>query len=587
MPRLQGVRHVIEGNLLRQFAVMALVVVVGIGLVLAWGLGQLILQNTLHDVSASAKDSLYNHILGRLSLEDFASPMTGDRYQDFHRFVQENVVSDRTVRLKIWNRDGLVTYANDPTIVGETFPIGDELREALRGETATEVSDLQAAENVAERGYRRLIEVYLPVRLSENGEIVGAFEIYQKWDPIEEHIQELYAFTYSTLGLGLLGLYLSLTGIVGRGSRTILKQQRDLEALYRTGQDIRSDSQTQDILHRVIADTTLLVGGDNGVLVLRDTATGKLDAVAGYGPKAEVLAKEYLPALEGLVRQVLQSGTPAVIGEADRLAGFEKSANGASPKSLLCVPLKVRGENIGVLNVTNYGKARAFSHRDVQLLVELAGQAAIAIEQRALFDELRRRAEALGEAYHATLTALSAALDVRDAETENHSLRVSGLTVAVAQKMGIPEEEVKAIEMGAMLHDVGKIGVPDAVLRKPGPLTSEEWETMRMHPGVGYEILSRIPFLAEASTLVLCHHERFDGRGYPSGLAGKDIPIGARIFAVVDTYDAMTSDRPYRKALGHDKAIEEIIKHSGDQFDPEIVDAFLQVIAHERAKGRA
>lgn len=167
------------------------------------------------------------------------------------------------------------------------------------------------------------------------------------------------------------------------------------------------------------------------------------------------------------------------------------------------------------------------------------------------------------------------ALALRDIETENHSRRVSAWTRIIGQKISLSSCELLHCELGALLHDVGKIGVPDAILNKPAKLTEAEWVEMRKHPGYGREMLTGITQLTEESDIVYCHHERWDGAGYPRGLNKEEIPIGARIFAIVDTYDAMTSDRVYRKGLPHETAVEEIQRLSGKQYDPELVKTFL------------
>ena len=187
----------------------------------------------------------------------------------------------------------------------------------------------------------------------------------------------------------------------------------------------------------------------------------------------------------------------------------------------------------------------------------------------------------LGESYQATLEALATALDTRDSETMGHSVRVAAYTVAVARRMAVVEPELTDMYRGALMHDLGKIGVPDAILRKPGRLTPAEWAEMRRHPEIGERILRGIAFLDGARRIVLCHQERYDGQGYPARLEGEAIPLGARIFAVVDTLDAMTFDRPYRKALSYEAAREEIVKYSGRQFDPEVVRVFLQIPPEE------
>ena len=195
--------------------------------------------------------------------------------------------------------------------------------------------------------------------------------------------------------------------------------------------------------------------------------------------------------------------------------------------------------------------------------------------------EIEELFEKLQFSYETTLEALAAALDTRDTETQGHSMRVSEYTTVIARRMGVKDPELTEIRRGALLHDVGKIGIPDAVLRKPGKLTPEEWEEMRRHPEIGYRILSGIKFLEPSLPIVIAHQERFDGSGYPRGLRREEIPLGARIFAVVDTLDAMTSDRPYRKALPYENAREEIIRNSGIQFDPDVVQVFLSIPPEE------
>jgi putative nucleotidyltransferase with HDIG domain len=191
-------------------------------------------------------------------------------------------------------------------------------------------------------------------------------------------------------------------------------------------------------------------------------------------------------------------------------------------------------------------------------------------EIRALSDDLRA-------AYDATLVAMLSALDKRDNETQGHSLRVVAYTERLAKEIGIGEPGLTAIRRGALLHDVGKIGVPDAILRKPGKLDHDEWLVMKKHSELGYEMLRDIRFLRDAALIVLTHQERFDGGGYPRGLRGEEIPIGARIFACADALDAMTSDRPYRKALPYERVRQELIDYAGTQFDPLVVEAFLRI----------
>jgi putative nucleotidyltransferase with HDIG domain len=192
-------------------------------------------------------------------------------------------------------------------------------------------------------------------------------------------------------------------------------------------------------------------------------------------------------------------------------------------------------------------------------------------------EQLRKTIGSLERSYDITLEALGDALDLKDAETEGHSKRVTAFTIAIARAMGLSSDQIRVIARGAFLHDIGKIAIPDQILRKPGALTAEETEIMREHCYRGYKMLARIPFLAEAAEIVYSHQEKYDGSGYPRGLKGEQIPLGARLFSVADTLDAITSNRPYRPAQTLSAARKEIELWSGRQFDPDVVQAFLSM----------
>ena len=239
------------------------------------------------------------------------------------------------------------------------------------------------------------------------------------------------------------------------------------------------------------------------------------------------------------------------------------------------VPLISKGKIKGVLEVFE----REHLHHDrgwVDFLNSLAGQAAIAIDNVSLFNDLQRSNADLSLAYESTLEGWSAALDLRDRATEGHTQRVAKLTEQIAISMGITGNELLNIRRGALLHDIGKVGVPDRILHKRGPLTSNEWKTMRSHPQFAYDMLSPIGYLHEALDIPFCHHEKWDGSGYPRGLKGEEIPLAARIFAVVDVYDALTSDRPYRPGWSHGKTLKYIRDQAGIHFDAHIVELFMR-----------
>ena len=241
------------------------------------------------------------------------------------------------------------------------------------------------------------------------------------------------------------------------------------------------------------------------------------------------------------------------------------------------VPLIAKGEVKGVLEVFHRAHIEA-DQEWIDFLEALAGQAGLAIDNATLFQNLQRSNLELGMAYESTLEGWSAALDLRDKETEGHTLRVTNLTLQLAEHMGLKDKDLLQIRRGALLHDIGKMGVPDRILLKPDNLTNEEWEIMQRHPVYAHELLSRIEYLRPALGIPYCHHEKWNGRGYPRGLKGEEIPLDARIFSVVDVYDAVTSDRPYRPAWTKEKALEYIKSLSGVDFDPRVVNGFLELL---------
>ena len=245
------------------------------------------------------------------------------------------------------------------------------------------------------------------------------------------------------------------------------------------------------------------------------------------------------------------------------------------------VPLIVKGEVKGVLEIFHRSTLES-DPEWLDFLETLAGQAAIAIEDSTLFENLQRSNQELFQAYDATIEGWSHALDLRDKETEGHTLRVTELTMELARKFGFSEEQLINIRWGALLHDIGKMGVPDSILLKPDELTEAEWEIMRRHPTFAFEMLSPIAYLKSSLDIPYCHHEKWDGSGYPRGLKGEVIPLAARLFAVVDVWDAVTSNRPYRTAWSDEEAIEYIREQSEKYFDPKVVNVFLNMIAQRK-----
>jgi HD-GYP domain-containing protein (c-di-GMP phosphodiesterase class II) len=244
------------------------------------------------------------------------------------------------------------------------------------------------------------------------------------------------------------------------------------------------------------------------------------------------------------------------------------------------VPLIVKGQMKGVFEV--FHRSPVSPSADwIQFLQTLAGQAAIAIDNAHLFDNLQKTNQELTQAYDITLEGWARALELRDRETEGHTRRVTDLTLMLAKRMGIKDDELVNMYRGVLLHDIGKMGVPDQILKKTGPLNEPEWDEMRRHPQYAYDLLSPIEFLRPALDIPYCHHEHWDGSGYPNRLKGDQIPLAARIFSVVDVWDALLSDRPYRNAWPRQRVAEYIRNNAGIIFDPKVVEIFLAMMTRE------
>ncbi|HEX9618080.1 MAG TPA: HD domain-containing phosphohydrolase [Anaerolineales bacterium] len=246
-------------------------------------------------------------------------------------------------------------------------------------------------------------------------------------------------------------------------------------------------------------------------------------------------------------------------------------------------PLVAKGQIEGVLEL--YFRRKFEPDLDwVEFLTGLAGQAAIAIGNATLFSNLQRSNIELSLAYDSALEGWSKAIELRDKDLEGHTRRVTELTLRLARAFEVSARDLVHIRRGAILHDIGKMGIPDRILQKSDPLTTEEWSIIRTHPSVTYELLSPIPYLRPAMTIPYCHHERWDGSGYPRGLRGEQIPLEARIFAVADVFDSLTSNRPYRPAWSREKALEYIREQSGKHFDPQVVEVFLKLVGESESE---
>lgn len=355
-------------------------------------------------------------------------------------------------------------------------------------------------------------------------------------------------------------------------------QRERMEALAGVGSVINSSLGLKKVLDEVMDSLIVLMKAERGFLMLKDEK-GDFRVQIARDANNQDLTEDVFSISKSIVRQVLERGETVLTTNARTDPRFEQQASVAAYQllSILCSPLKVKDELIGVIYVDNRAQTGIFSSDELELISMFANQAAVAIDNARLFDGLQASNEELQEAYHATLEGWVRALDLRDKETEGHTKRVTALTEKLARKMGMDENALVHIQRGALLHDIGKMAIPDGILLKPAALSPEERTLIEMHPVYAYEMLTPIRFLSPALDIPYCHHEKWDGTGYPRGLSGNTIPLAARIFAVVDVWDALVSDRPYRKAMKPEDVKRKLREDAGKHFDPQVVDAFLEL----------
>jgi PAS domain S-box-containing protein len=385
-----------------------------------------------------------------------------------------------------------------------------------------------------------------------------------------------------------LGVLTTLAEIAGNAiQRTRLHQQTEqrlqrLAGLRAMDVAISASLDLRVTLDVLLDQVTSRLEVDAAAVLTLNPFTQELEYAAGRGFRGTAITRTRSRLGTGLAgRAALERrlvSLPASAGDADVLRRGSLTDEGFVSQYI--APLLAKGHVKGVLEVFH----RALLDPDpewLEFLEALAGQAAIAIDSAQLFDSLQRSNLELALAYDATIEGWSHALDLRDRETEGHTLRVTDLSIRLAKAVGVRESELIHLRRGALLHDIGKMGIPDSILLKPGPLTDDEWAIMRQHPQFALDMLSRISYLHASLDIPYCHHERWDGSGYPRGLKGEDIPLAARIFAVVDVWDALRSDRPYRPAWPDDQVREYLQKRAGSQFDPTIVVEFLNLLEED------
>lgn len=368
-----------------------------------------------------------------------------------------------------------------------------------------------------------------------------------------------------------------------KAEEKIKTQLKRLAALRAIDLAISSSLDLNLALSVILSQVTAQLNVDAVDILLLNPQSNLLEFTTGIGFHTAALQKTRLQMGEGYAGMAaLKQKVISVPNLQHGKTGFLNSPKFSKEgfKSYYGVPLVAKGRVRGVLEIFHRTPLTPDSDW-LDFMETLAGQAAVAVENGVLLKELQRTNFELTLAYNTTIEGWSRALDLRDRDTEGHTERVTDMAVKLARRLGLSDTELIHIRRGAILHDIGKMAIPDSILLKPGPLTGQEWEIIKQHPRYAYELLSPISYLGQAVDIPHYHHEKWDGSGYPQGLKGNQIPLPARLFAVVDVYDALTSDRSYRPAWSKGKAIAYIRDQMDKHFDPEIAAEFLKMIEEE------
>jgi putative nucleotidyltransferase with HDIG domain len=352
-------------------------------------------------------------------------------------------------------------------------------------------------------------------------------------------------------------------------------RMRALMPLFEVSKEILSEVDPKKLLKQIVDTAVKETRADEVCLALIDEATGKLKVKEYYGLSPDfvrMFEDKYSEKIAGLIfkdkRPFLFTPKVEIPPELKEALENEDISSG------IYVPLTIRGNIIGLLSICSKSSEHPFTLSEVEFVSVLSGQAAAAIENARLYEKLE-------DSYLSTIVTLSCVVEAKDLYTDKHMKDIAEYSVTIAKKLGLPDSDIENIRRAALLHDLGKISVPDYILMKPGKLSEEEMDIIKRHPANGAKMIEPVEPLKHAREIIKSHQEWFDGSGYPECLRGEEIPLGARIIAVADAYGAMTTDRPYRKALTSDQALKELKEGAGTQFDPRIVEIFISILEEE------
>ncbi|MBF0544873.1 MAG: GAF domain-containing protein [Candidatus Riflebacteria bacterium] len=441
-------------------------------------------------------------------------------------------------------------------IAGKVFASGESII----------INDLKEDEtgNILEKAPVVRSSICVPLRVNE--EVVGIISASNKisGDPFKQEDLSL---------LETLAMQASVAIKNAKLYQDLDRKIFELATLHEVGKSLNMVLELEKLLEMILENTARVLGGvKSSSLILFDEETNLLHVKVFKGLNRD-WTKKPIKIGEGIAGKVFEKGEPVLINNLSG-EGITDPASGSGVRSSLCVPLKVKERKLGVLSVSDKLSGDSFDSNDLDMLFTLASQIAITINNAKLYEDLEA-------SYLAAVRALANSLDAKDPYTRGHSERVAWYSVEIGKKMSLSPAQVKDLHIGALLHDIGKIGISETIINKSSKLTPDEFELIKTHPARGASIIEPAKFLKEKIPLIKFHHERYDGKGYPEGLKGDKIPLLARIVCVADSYDAMTSKRAYRDNIGRGAAMSELINCAGSQFDPSVVEAFIQILKDE------
>ena len=550
----------------------------------------------------------------KVELLESLKKVTNKMIESISRDITERKQRERELEAIATVTTALRNFRNPPTRADVLSVILDQLCDLLKAEgAALAMHDPVSGEpliEIAKGEWSNWTALCLPIDKGVSGRVIATGQPYVnddlRRDPLftrhdligdlhsvacvplfshEQPIGTLWIGRKTAIADGEVRVLTAIAEIAANAIyRATLREQTErhlqrLAALHEIDQSISATLDLKITLNIILDQVTKQLSVDAADVLLLNPYTKTLEYAASRGFRSRALQYTKLKLGEG------HAGLAALERNIVSIPNLPESENGFKRSPLLAeegflayysVPLIAKGQVKGVLEV--FHRSPLIPNRGwLKFLEALASQAAIAIDNTTLFNDLQRANIDLTLAYDATIEGWSHALDMRDKETEGHSQRATEMTLRLSRAMGMSESELVHVRRGALLHDIGKIGIPDKILLKPGPLNDEEWEIMRKHPVYAYELLSPIDYLRPALDIPYCHHEKWDGTGYPRGLKGEQIPLSARIFSIVDVWESLLSDRPYRPAWPKEKVREYIYSLADTHFDPKVVKVFSEI----------